>query len=321
MLPALLVCAALSSGSHAESVEAGMVRVPGGTFWMGSDAGEPSERPRHRVTVSGFLMDETEVTNRDFARFVAATRYRTEAERTPRAEDFPDAPPEALRPGSLVFTPTGSSMSSITGHDPRAWWRFVPGASWRRPAGPRSPVALANRPVVHVSWEDASAFARWAGKRLPTEAEWEYAARGGLDSKNFPWGDELLPAGGHRANLFQGRFPDRDSGADGHVGVADVGSYPANGYGLRDLSGNVWEWCADWYEAGYDTRAPSSSVNPQGPARGVDPEEPAVPKRVMRGGSCLCSEDSCRGYRTSARGKGAPDTGMSHLGFRCVKSR
>jgi sulfatase modifying factor 1 len=294
-----------------------MVWIPGGVFWMGSDDPDLTDaRPVHRVELDGFWIDRTEVTNTEFARFVDATGYVTTAERRPDAKDFPGVPKEALVPGAVVFTPPSGPVPL---DDASAWWSYVPGASWRHPAGPRSELGGREaHPVVHVSWDDAFAYARWAGKRLPTEADWEFAARGGLDRKPYVWGDEKIPGGRWRANVWQGRFPTEDTAADGFPAVARVASFPANGHGLFDMAGNVWEWCADWYRPGYAARG--SPRNPRGPSSSWDPDEPGIPKRVMRGGSYLCSDSYCRRYRPGARGKGAVDTGLSNVGFRCARS-
>jgi formylglycine-generating enzyme required for sulfatase activity len=294
-----------------------MVWVAGGSFWMGSD--DPSladARPVHRVRVDGFWIDRTEVTNRQFDRFVRATGYVTVAERFPDPKQFPGAPAELLVPGSIVFTPPAGPVSLDT---PLAWWRYVPGADWRHPEGPRSTIeGKDDHPVVHVCWDDAVAFARWAGKRLPTEAEWEYAARGGLDRKRYCWGDELLPAGRWPLNNWQGRFPGENSADDGFTRTAPAGSFPPNGYGLFDMPGNVWEWCADWYRP--DAYSSTPEHNPRGPDSSFDPAEPGVPKRVQRGGSFLCSDSYCTRYLPGARGKGEPTSAAVHVGFRCVLS-
>lgn len=280
-------------------------------------------RPLHRVYVDGFWMDRTEVTNEQFRAFVDATGYVTVAERPPRPEDFPGVPAEVLVPGSIVFTPPEGEVSL---RDHLRWWRYVPGASWKHPEGPSSSIAgREQHPVVHVAYEDAVAYCTWAGKRLPTEAEFERAARGGLEGKRYAWGDEMKPGGKAQANTFQGKFPTSDSGEDGYRGTAPVASYPPNGFGVYDLAGNVWEWCSDWYRPDtYAKRAgsgPDGVVrNPQGPPDSFDPQEPGVPKRVQRGGSFLCSDQYCTRYVPGGRGKGAIDTGTSHVGFRCVKS-
>jgi formylglycine-generating enzyme required for sulfatase activity len=295
----------------------GMVWIPGGAFWMGSD--DPmmrDARPIHLVGVDGFWMDRTEVTNAQFARFVAGTGYVTVAERRPDPRDFPGAPPENLVAGSIVFSPPDHDVDL---DDFYVWWRYVPGASWRHPEGPGSSVeGRENHPVVHVCYDDAVAYATWAGKRLPTEAEWEFAARGGLDRKRYTWGDELRPDGRWVVNNWQGAFPRENTAEDGHLRTAPVGSFPPNGYGLVDMAGNVWEWCSDWYRPEYYRYSPSR--NPTGPETSHDPAEPGIPKRVQRGGSFLCSDLYCTRYLPGARGKGAIDSGQSHAGFRCVRS-
>jgi formylglycine-generating enzyme len=291
----------------------GMVWIPSGSFYMGSNTGNPDEAPEHLVTVNGFWMDKFEITNEQFEKFVKATGYVTIAERTPSAEQFPGAPAEALVPGSVVFSPPPGDVP-LDNH--MIWWEYRRSANWRQPEGPGSSIAGREKfPVVHVCWEDAAAFAKWAGKRLPTEAEWEYASRGGLDREPFTWGDKM-ETNQWKANIWQGDFPNGNNGADGHKGVAPVGSFAPNGYGLHDMAGNVWEWCADWYRPDYYAKSPA--MNPPGPADSVDPNEPGVAKRVMRGGSYLCSDVYCSGYRPSARMKSSPDTGLSHTGFRCV---
>jgi formylglycine-generating enzyme required for sulfatase activity len=293
-----------------------MVWVPGGWFWMG-DESIPDARPVRRVYVDGFWMDRTEVTNHQFARFVNATGYQTVAERQPDPRDYPNVPPHQLVPGSAVFTPPARPVPM---HDPLAWWRYVPGANWRQPEGPGSSLTgRMNHPVVHICWEDAVAYATWAGKRLPTEAEWEFAARGGLDRKPFVWGDELLPGGKWQANIWQGEFPYENHVDDGYAGTAPVGSFPPNGYGLFDMAGNVWEWCADWYRPDYYATAPEK--NPPGPETGVPPRYPETrSERVRRGGSFLCSDNYCRRYLPGARDKNPPDSSANHTGFRCVRS-
>jgi sulfatase modifying factor 1 len=309
-----------------------MVWIPGGEFSMG--AADPigadanvvgmqattDSRPIHRVYVDGFWMDATEVTNAQFAEFVAATGYGTIAEQTPRAEDFPGAPPENLVAGSIVFAPPDHPVPL---NDHFQWWSYVKGASWRHPQGPGSSIEGKERyPVVHVAYEDAQAYAKWAGKRLPTEAEWEFAARGGLSGKLYPWGDTFTSEGVWSANTHQGHFPDGDAGDDHFVGIAPVAQFPANGYGLFDVAGNVWEWTSDWYRPDYYAQlAASGNVvrNPQGPGSSFDPSEPGVAKRVHRGGSFLCTDQYCSRYMVGTRGKGDVDTGTNHLGFRCVK--
>ena len=294
-----------------------MVWIPGGTFLMGAEDGQEDEKPVHRVVVDGFWMDRHEVTNEQFEKFVKATGYITIAERKPDPKDFPGAPPDKLVPGSIVFTPPPGNVP-LDNHF--IWWSYVPGANWRHPEGPQSNLDGRERhPVVHIAWDDAAAYAKWAGKRLPTEAEWEYASRGGAEQQPFMWGTEQVPNGKWRANIWQGRFPNENSLADKFRVTAPVGSYVANGYGLFDMAGNVWEWCADWYLPDYYERSPDR--NPPGPSTSFDPNEPGVMKRVQRGGSYLCSDLYCKGYRPSARMKSSPDTGLSHSGFRCVRSK
>ena len=308
----------------------GMAWIPGGTFLMGTNDKEsfPNERPARLVDVQGFWMDEHDVTNTEFSKFVEATGYMTTAERPINWEDLrkelplgtPKPDDSALAPGSLVFTPTSGPVPL---NDLSAWWRWVHGANWLHPEGPASSIhGRENHPVVQVSWHDAVAYAQWAGKRLPTEAEWELAARGGLESKRYVWGDEFTPGGKHMANTWQGLFPVRDSGEDGFVGTSPVGSFPANGYGLYDMAGNVWQWCSDWYRVDSHIEAASKNVcrDPGGPTESYDPGDPYSPKRVVKGGSFLCNPSYCESYRPSARRGTPPDTGSSHTGFRCVIS-
>jgi formylglycine-generating enzyme required for sulfatase activity len=298
-----------------------MVWVPGGAFWMGSED-FPDAQPVRRVTVDGFWMDRTEVTNAQFARFIEDTGYKTIAERKPDPKQFPPhiragLKPERMVPGALVFTPPKTCPPEGCG-DCDQWWDYVAGACWRRPEGPGSDLkGRDDHPVVHVCWHDAVAYAKWAGKRLPTEAEWERAARGGRERQPFYWGDELTPGGKWPCNIWQGKFPSENTAEDGHERTAPVGSYAPNGYGLHDMAGNVWEWCQDWYRADYYSEAPER--NPQGPSSSVDPHGRGEPKRVQRGGSFLCSDAFCARYRAGARGQGEPYTGQSHVGFRCVK--
>jgi formylglycine-generating enzyme required for sulfatase activity len=319
-----------SIAAEAEPGEAppGMAWIPGGEFLMGTDdpQAHPAERPAHRVRVDGFWIDKTEVTNAEFRRFVDATGYVTTAVRPVDWEQLktqlppgtPKPPDAHLVPGSLVFTPPDRPvpLDDITN-----WWRWVPGASWRHPEGPGSSIAgKDDHPVVHVSWDDAAAYAKWAGKRLPTEAEWELASRGGLEGKKYAWGDEFRPGGKTLANTWQGTFPETNTDEDGFSRTSPVKSFPPNGYGLYDMIGNVWEWCADWYRPDtYRLDAGRSAViNPTGPEKSYDPEEPYQPKRVTRGGSFLCSANFCTNYRPSARRGTATDSGSSNLGFRCV---
>jgi formylglycine-generating enzyme len=308
----------------------GMVWIPGGEFSMGSDAasevlcGLPGVTrdalPIHRVYLDGFWMDKTEVTNEKFEEFVKATGYVTVAERAPTREEFPTAPPENLVAGSTVFTPTPGPVP-LNNH--YLWWRYQHGANWRHPGGPDSDLKGKEKyPVVHIAYDDAVAYAKWAGKRLPTEAEWEFAARGGLSGKLYAWGDELKPGGKWMANIYEGQFPVNDTGADGFAGIAPVAQFPPNGYGLYDMAGNVWQWCGDWYRADYyTTLAAQGGVarNPQGPDSPFDRIEPTEKKRVHRGGSFLCTDQYCTRYMVGTRGKGELMTGSNHLGFRCVK--
>jgi formylglycine-generating enzyme len=307
----------------------GMAWIPGGEFSMGA-VDPPStdqvamhraddERPIHRVYVDGFWMDKTDVTNEEFARFVKATGYVTIAEWKPAAKDFPGAPPENLVAGSVVFSPPDHPVPL---NDHFQWWSYVKGANWRHPEGPESNLKGREKyPVVQVAYPDALAYAKWAGKRLPTEAEWEFAARGGLAGKRYPWGDEFQPAGKWMANTYQGHFPDSDTGADGYAGIAPVAQFPPNGYGLYDMAGNVWQWTTDWYRPDYYHQlaaAAGVARNPQGPETPYDPAEPAEKKKAQRGGSFLCTDQYCSRYVVGSRGKGEISTGTNHLGFRCV---
>jgi formylglycine-generating enzyme len=296
-----------------------MVRIEGGTFAMGSDEFYPEERPVHRVTVDGFWIDEHPVTAADFRRFVRDTGYTTVAERPLDPADFPGAPPENLVPGSLVFTMTPGPVDL---RHLSQWWTWTPGASWRRPEGPGSSVdGRADHPVVHVTVEDAEAYATWAGKALPTEAEWEWAARGGLERAAFVWGEEPEQPGERLANFWHGDFPWRPDDAYGTT--APVGSFPANGYGLHDMAGNVWEWTADWWSSPDPNggRSCCTSERPQPTIEGsYDPAQPQfrVPRKVVKGGSYLCADSYCQRYRPAARRPQMVDTGMSHIGFRCI---
>ena len=295
----------------------GMVWVPPGRFWMGSQHGNP-DAPQHEVQLDGFWIDACEVTNAQFAEFVAATRFVTDAEKKPSEADVPGLTEEQRIAGSLVFTPPPQAVDL---REFWTWWSFVPGADWRHPTGPGSSIAgKDDHPVVHVSWRDAQAYAKWAGARLPTEAEWERAARGGLDRKTFAWGDELMPQGAWQANIWQGTFPAKNERLDGFETTAPVRAFPPNQFGLYGISGNVWEWCEDRYRP--DAYGDGSKVaqNPQGPATSHDPDEPGIEKRVMRGGSFLCSDAYCLGYQPGTRMKSSPDTSFCHTGFRCVRS-
>jgi formylglycine-generating enzyme len=291
----------------------GMVWVPAGEAVLGSQLGH-RDAPLHRVRLSGFWLDATEVTNAAFAAFVNATGYVTDAEQVPAAADVPDVPIEQRFAGSLVFAPPPAAKDL---REFWQWWEFRRGASWRHPAGPGSNLdGKADHPVVHVSWRDATAFAAWAKKRLPTEAEWEFAARAGLDQKRYVGGDALPDE--PSANIWQGEFPTLDTARDGHRGTAPVRAFAANGFGLYGMSGNVWEWCQDWYRADAYGDGKALRIDPAGPVRGFDPDEPDVQKRVMRGGSFLCSDAYCLGYLPGTRMKSTPDTSLCHTGFRCA---
>jgi formylglycine-generating enzyme len=314
---------------HRKAAPPGMVHIPGGEFTMGTDdkLGWPDEKPAHRVLVDPFWMDEHEVTNAEFRKFVDATGYQTTAERAPTVEEVlaqlppgtPPPDPNDLVPGSLVFTPTTQPVSL---DNYSQWWKWTPGANWRHPDGPESNIeGRENYPVVQVSWDDAVVYCRWAGKRLPTEAEWEFAARGGLDHKRYAWGDDSpdemkTPP----ANTWQGRFPYENSKRDGYDLLAPVKSFAPNGYGLYDMAGNVWEWCSDWYDVSLYRQRPQRSVtkDPTGPPKSYNPDQPYSKQRSQRGGSFLCSDEYCTRYRPSARQGNSADTGMSHVGFRCV---
>lgn len=316
LIPTPTVPTAFDPLAEADGSPPETVVVPAGTFTIGSDDGPLDERPAHVVSLSAFRMDVTEVTNAQFAAFVKATGYVTVAERPPAPASYPDAPPERLVPGSAVFVPTAVRPQELPPGALPDWWQFSAGASWKRPDGAGSHLrGKMSHPACHIAWEDAAAYARWARKRLPTEAQWEYAARGGLVGHEFCWGSARQGEGGvWRANTFQGRFPAADSGADGFVGTAPVKSFPANGYGLYDMSGNVWEWCADWYRSDYYRDSPAN--DPTGPATGE--LDGGQPQRVRRGGSYLCAEGYCRRYLPSARDKNPEDSSACHCGFRCV---
>jgi formylglycine-generating enzyme len=299
----------------------GMAWIPGGRFWMGTNHMEDAQ-PVHEVEVKGFWMDRNDVTNEEFAAFVKATGYVTFAERPLDPKEFPNLAPKDRAPGSVVFTPPHHPVSL---DQPLVWWSFVRGANWRHPNGPGSDLRGKEKfPVVQVAWPDAVAYAKWAGKRLPTEAEWEFAARGGRDRQDYPWGNEFKPNGKWMANTFQGHFPDSNTAEDGHTGVAPVASFPPNDYGLYDMAGNVWQWVSDWYRPDYYAQLSQSeplASNPQGPPDSYDPQEVGVAKRVQKGGSYLCTDQYCERYISGSRGKGDPETSTNHLGFRCVRNQ
>ena len=320
-----------SQGSAAaDKAPQGMVWIPGGEFTMGTDDPESYaiERPAHRVRVDGFWMDETEVTNEQFRKFVEETKYVTTAEKAPDWEELkkqvppgtPKPSADMLVPGSLSFTPPSYSIST---EDYSQWWSWKPGADWRHPEGPDSNLeGRWNHPVVHVSYDDALAFAKWAGKRLPTEAEWEFASRGGKENQRYGWGSDFRPQGKYMANTFQGVFPGKNESADGFAGSSPVKTFPPNSYGLYDIIGNVWEWTSDYYDANYYAELSKSpvTINPKGADVPYDPQDPYAVKRVTRGGSFLCASDYCVNFRPSARQGSAYDSGMPHIGFRCVLS-
>ena len=309
----------------------GMVWIPAGTFMMGGDnkQARKDEYPKHGVKVNGFYMDATEVTNAQFAEFVKATGYITTAEKDINWEQIksqvppntPKPPDSVLKAASLIFVPTKSEVDL---NDYSQWWAWTRGANWKHPNGPSTDIiGKDNYPVTHVSWDDAVAYSKWAGKRLPTEAEWEYAARGGLVNNTYSWGNTFEEMGLSKCNFWQGKFPYLNLNKDGFMGAAPVKSFAPNGYGLYDVAGNVWEWCADFYNNDYYTQLGKTklSINPKGPTKSFDPDEPLITKRVMRGGSFLCNDSYCSGYRVSARMKSSPDSGMEHLGFRCVMDK
>ncbi len=323
-----------SAGSDTASIAKGnastegMVWIEGNKFSMGAadQEGRSDEYPQHTVQLKGFWIDATEVTNAQFARFVAATNYVTTAEKKPDWEEIKkQVPPGTPKPAddmlvaaSLVFV---QPPAAVPLDDVSQWWQWKQGADWRHPQGPGSNIEdKDNYPVVQVSWDDAMAYAHWAGKRLPTEAEWEYAARGGKTGQPYPWGAGSIEGPGARANTWQGRFPVTNTNWDGFARTAPVASFDANGFGLFDMAGNVWEWCADWYDPNYYLSLKDKvSIDPTGPTASNDPHEPGVPKRTVRGGSFLCHASYCKGYRVSSRMKSSPDTGLENTGFRCVK--
>lgn len=308
--------------AYARTSHLDMQFLPGGTFRMGSEEFYPEEAPVHEARVGAFWIDVYEVTNDAFGQFANETGYVTVAERAPNAEDYPGAPSEALVPGSMVFHRTAGPVDL---RDWSQWWSYVPGAQWRHPEGPESTLeGRGDHPVVHVAYEDAEAFAKWAGKMLPSEAEWEFAARGGLNGARFVWGDDMYPGGKPAANTWQGRFPWENLMTDGYERTSPVGTFPANGYGLYDMAGNVWEWTSDWYQAkrdGSQVKACCSVDSARAAVEGsYDTAHPEfrIPRKVLKGGSHLCAPNYCLRFRPAARSPQMIDTGMSHLGFRCI---
>jgi formylglycine-generating enzyme required for sulfatase activity len=305
----------------------GMALIPAGVLNMGGDneQADPNEFPKHKVEVGSFWMDETEVTNAQFAQFVEATGYVTVAERPVNWEEMKkEVPPgtpkptdSLLQPGALVFHKT---KEPVPLNDPSHWWTWTIGADWRHPEGPGSSIeGKMDHPVVQVAWEDAEAYAKWAGKRLPTEAEWEWAARGGEDNMVYPWGNQSANEGAPKANFWQGMFPYQNSLKDGYLTTAPVKSFPPNGYGLYDMAGNVWEWCADWFDFEFYGKEGATKSDPKGPDKAFNPYMPYQQEKVIRGGSFLCSDEYCSGYRNARRMGSSVDTGLNHAGFRCVK--
>ena len=311
-------------GTRSDGANLGeMVCIAGGTFLMGSNDFYPEERPVHRVTVDGFWIDAHPVTTAEFALFVDATGYVTVAERVPDAGDYPGVDPALLVPGSLVFRPPPYRVSL---KNYRQWWTYVPGACWKNPEGPASSLdGRENHPVVHIAYEDAEAFARWAGKQLPSEAEWEFAARGGLEGAAFVWGDEFAPKGRMMANTWQGEFPWQNLKTDGYEGTSPVGAFPTNAYGLLDMAGNVWEWTSDFFRSRHPAEAAKSCCIPRNPrvdsaeqSYPVDQPIANIPRKVLKGGSHLCAPNYCLRYRPAARQGEVIETSACHVGFRCI---
>lgn len=324
-------CSTLPSRFGNPAAPSGMVWIPGGEFTMGSDNKESKkdEKPPHKVKVDGFWLDATPVTNKQFKEFVDATGYVTTAEKAPTLEEImsqvppgtPPPPKELLVPASLVFKPTSGPVSLKSN---RAWWEWKPGADWKHPQGPGSSIeGKEDHPVVQVSWYDAVAYAKWAGKRLPTEAEWELAAYGGQKDIMYVWGNDEFSEENPQANIWQGEFPYKSTKPNNYMGTTSVKTYKPNPYGLYDMAGNVWQWCSDLYHASHyqDESKKGLSINPTGPKTSLDPDEPFATKHVHRGGSFMCHKSYCKGYRITARMKTCPDTSLNHLGFRCAKDK
>ncbi len=331
ILPVLLIlsfsCKEEKKTQHTIEIKEGMALIPGGTLNMGGDneQADPNEFPKHKVSINKFWMDETEVTNTQFEKFVKATNYKTVAERPVDWEEMKKSlPPNTLKPadslllpGALVFHKTDQPVSL---RNPGLWWSWTIGADWQHPEGPESNIKnKMNHPVVQIAWEDANAYAKWAGKRLPTEAEWEWAARGGKENMIYPWGNEDVDEGDPKANFWQGLFPYENKKEDGYMTTAPAKSYPSNNYGLYDMSGNVWEWCSDWLDMEYYKNPSATKANNKGPQKSFNPMMPFQQEKVIRGGSFLCNDDYCSGYRNARRMGSSTDTGLNHTGFRCVK--
>ncbi len=323
----ILACKQEKKENIKTAAPAGMVFIPNGELNMGGDNDQASQNefPKHKVKIDAFFMDETEVTNEAFKKFVDATNYVTTAEREISWDSIknqlppgtPKPPDSVLQPGSLVFVPTNQPVSL---DNPSAWWRWTMGANWRNPQGKGSTIdKIMNHPVVHLSYEDANAYAKWAGKRLPTEAEWEWASRGGLENNIYPWGNESVNEGEPKANFWQGLFPYQNDMKDKHFGTAPVKSFPANNYGLYDMAGNVWEWCSDWFDEEYYKDQNAGLANTPGPKESRVTTNPYQQEKIVRGGSYLCNDQYCSGYRNARRMGTTTDTGLNHLGFRCVK--
>lgn len=327
LLLSALLLTGLAWGFLAPSAPEGMVWIPPGEFWMGDDSDRkkyPDAWPIHKVRLKGFYIDTTEVTNAQYGKFVEATGYKTIAERPLDPKEFPDVPLEKLVPGAGVFSPPEFEVVDCS--ECNQWWKYTAGVCWKQPTGPGSDLkGKENHPVVYIAWDDAVAYSQWAKKRLPTEAEWEYAARGGLDRKPYAWGDEDPLKGKAKANIWQGPFPNRNDKTDGHLQTSPVKSYPSNGYGLYDVAGNAWEWCADFYRPDafslpdHQLGQSLTAFNPKGPGSPIDPHGNEAKVRVQKGGSFLCSVNYCVRYRVGLRMHGAQDTGLSHNGFRCVR--
>ena len=317
------------SQKTSERLSPRMILIPGGRYFMGSDAelAYDNEKPVHEVSIDSFYMDVSEVTNFQFSAFVQETGYITTAERVINWDKIKvQLPPDTERPSDSLLMPGSLVFQSIEYDNPLeddlSWWRWKPGASWRSPYGENTSIKdFMSHPVVHISWDDAVAYANWAEKRLPTEAEWEWAARGGRSNAIYPWGNESINKSPMKANFWQGHFPYTNTKKDGFINTSPVGSYPPNDYGLYDMSGNVWEWCSDYYnDSTYNLdKIKGIAINPKGAENPYDEQEPLTEKRIMRGGSFLCNDSYCSGYRVSRRMSASYDTGLSHTGFRCVK--